>query len=51
MSKDVNLSDLIAEGLSPQEASMAMEAYYSCRIEGAVKMTAKQLIELVRGKE
>lgn len=29
------LEDFLAQGLSLQEACLAMEAYYSCAIEGA----------------
>ena len=49
--KDIDLKDLINEGLSVKEASMALEAYCSSRIEGATPMTAKRLAEMIRGRD
>ena len=40
--KEPKLEDFLAEGLSLKQACMAMEAYYSCAIEGAVIRTEKE---------
>jgi len=49
--KDIEFEDLITEGLSFMEASRALGAYYSCRIEGTGKLTAKRLAKLIKVKK
>jgi hypothetical protein len=49
MTKDIELQDLLDEGVSMKDAAMMLEAYYSSRIEGAKKMTPKDLIALITG--
>lgn len=43
-----NLEEMIALGLNLAEANIALEAYYSSRIEGAGPMTANELYDLIR---
>lgn len=49
--KDITLDDLTSQGVSLKDAQMALEAYYSSRIEGAKPITAKRLIELLGIKQ
>lgn len=46
----MTIDDLMNEGLSLKEAVMAIEAYYSARLEGAAPITAKRYVELIRGR-
>ena len=47
----MEIQDLIDEGLTLEDASMALEAYHSSRIEGAKTITAKRLAEMIIREE
>ena len=47
----MTIEELMDEGLSFLDATMALEAYNSSRIEGAEVMTAKRLVKLINGSK